>query len=140
MKVNNTIKASIGVLRTGLAILAVVTLTACGLFSDDPATQALQHIRVLVTMPEAEYRLKRKDIALREQTSLDYLRARLVQNAKLSFDIEDMHRPDAKQRKVTVSVSERRGARGSHERARFRAHVEQNPDGVWQVVSFQLME
>lgn len=127
-------------LRVGLVGLTVLVLTACGVFSDDPATQALQHIRGLVAMPELEYQLKRKDIALREQASIDYMRAMRVQNAKLFFDIEDMRRPGAKQREVTVSVSEKRGTGGSHGRARFRIRVEQNADGIWQVVSFQLVE
>lgn len=140
MKVNKAIRTSIGALWASLAVMAMITLTACGVFIDDPTTEALKHIRALVTMPEAEYRLKRKDIALREQTSIDYLRAMRVQNVKLSFDFEDIQRPEAKQRVVTVSVSEKRAAGGSHERARFRAHVEQNLDGDWQVVSFRQVE
>jgi hypothetical protein len=127
-------------LRAGLVGATVLVLTACGVFSDDPATQALQHIRGFVAMPELEYQLARKDIALREQASIDYMRAMRVQNTKLSFDIEDMRRPGAKQREVTVSVSEKRGAGVSHERARFRIRVEQNADGIWQVTSFELAE
>lgn len=140
MKVNNAFRLSIGELRAGLVVGAMITLTACGVFSDDPTTQALVYIRALVTMPESEYLQKRKDIALREQTSIDYLRAMRVQNAKLSFDVEDIHRPEAKQREVTISVSEKRSAGGSHERARFRAYVKQNPDGKWQVVTFLQVE
>ena len=140
MKVNKVIRTSIGALWASLAVMAMVTLTACSVLIDDPTTEALSHIRALVTMPEAEYRLKRKDIALREQTSIDYLRAMRVQNTKLSFGIEDIHRPKAKQREVTVSVSEKRAAGGSHERVRFRAYVKQNPDGKWRVVSFRQVE
>lgn len=91
-------------------------------------------------MPAAEYLEQRKGLALREQGSIDYLRARIEQNATLFFDIEDMRRPDAKQRQVIFSVSEKRGGRGSYELARYRAQVKKNEKNVWKVVSFQLAE
>ena len=148
MKVNKTIRASISVLTgalkvslgAGLIVMAAVTITACSMFRDDPTTLALRHIRTLITMPEAEYQLTKKNIALREQASIDYLRARIVQNAKFIFDIEAMYRPKPKQREVTISVAEKRGAGASHERARFWAHVELSADGKWQVVSIRLVE
>jgi len=116
------------------------TLGACGFFTDNPATQALQHIQTFVGMPAEGYLEQRKKLALREQGSIDYLRARVEQNTTLSFDVENMHRPDAKQREVVISVSEKRGARGSYELVRYRAQVEQNEKGVWKILSFQLVE
>lgn len=126
--------------RTVLVVISFFVLSACGLFADGPATQALQRIETFVTMPAAGYLEQRKRLALREQGSIDYLRARIEQDATLSFEIEDMRRPDAKQREVIVSVSEKRGARGSQELARYRAQVKQNEKGVWMVISFQLVE
>lgn len=72
-------------LRAALFGLTVLVLAACGVFSDDPATQALQHIKELVALPEPEYQLKRKDIALREQASIDYMRAMRDQKNKSVF-------------------------------------------------------
>jgi hypothetical protein len=140
MNVYNAITLLVAMVRTGLAGLVLILLSACGFFSDDPATQAVQHVKTLVTMSEADYLLKRKDIAMREQTSIDYLRAMREQNTRLSFGIEDMRRPGARQREVTVTVMEKQTAGGRHERARYRAHVEQDADGVWKIVSLQLVE
>lgn len=130
----------IGLRQAALVVASSLLLAACGLFIDDPATLALQHIKTLVNMPAADFMEQRKRLAMREQGSIDYLRARIDQSATLFFDIEDMRRPDAKQREVTISVSEKRGARGSHELARYRAQVEQNEKGVWKIILFQLVE
>ena len=127
-------------LGAGLAILVAAVIASCSVFRDDPATLVLDHIKALINMPEAEYRLRKKNIALREQTSIGYLRARIIQDATFTFNIEAINRPRAKQREVTVSVSEKRSAGPSHERARYWAFVELNADDEWQVISFQLVE
>lgn len=127
-------------LLAGLVGLTVLALSACDVFRDNPARQALQNIRGLIDLPEQDYQQKRKDIALREQASIDYMRAMRVQNTKLAFEIVDIRRPGAKQREVIVSVSEKRAAGGRHERARFRVRVEQDAEGTWKVVSFNLVE
>ncbi|MFV1997066.1 MAG: hypothetical protein ACC641_03550 [Acidiferrobacterales bacterium] len=140
MNQDTTIRGTNRILLAGLVGLTILVLTGCGVFSDDPTRQALQHIRRLIDMPEPEYQQKRKNIALREKASIDYMRAMRVQNTSLSYEVVDIRRPRAKQRVVKISVSEKRVAGVSHERARFRIRVEQNTDGIWNVVSFQLIE
>lgn len=144
VKANNTIKVSMGAvnagLRAGLIVVAVVLVTACSIFRDDPTSLALKHIKALVTMPEVEYQQTKNNIALREQASINYLRARIVQNATFTFEIEAMSRPQARQREITVSISEKRATGPSHERARFWAQVELNGDNNWHVVSIRLVE
>ncbi len=130
----------VGLRRSSLAIVVALLLSACGFFSDDPATRALKRVKTLVTMPKAAYQEQRKRLALRERGSVDFLRARIEQNARLTFDVEAMRRPEAKQREVVISVSEKRAARGSHELARYRAQVKQNQRDVWIVTALRLVE
>ena len=130
----------VGLRRSSLVVIVALLLSACGFFSDDPAARALQRVKTLVTMPKAAYQEQRKRLALRERGSIDFLRARIEQDTRLSFDVEAMRRPEAKQREVVISVSEKRTVRGSHELARYRAQVKQNQRDVWVVTSLRLVE
>lgn len=118
----------------------MIALGACDVFNDGPTTLALNNVKTLISMSQAEYQLRHQQIPLREQTSIDYLRARIIQDAKFSFAIEKIIRTSDGQRIITVSISEKRVAGPGHERARFRTKIKRGTDGNWKIESFQLVE
>lgn len=144
MKVDNEVSKMLDWLiiigRLCLSIIVLATISACNVFNDAPTTLALNNVKTLVSMPESEYQLQRKNIELREITSIDYLRARIIQNTKFSFAIENVERVNSDLRDVIVSVSEKRAAGADHERARFRTKLTRDAEGNWKITTFRLIE
>lgn len=115
-------------------------VSSCGILRDEPTSKAVGIIETFATMPDAEYREHRKNIAFRERLAFDYLRALQEQNSKLSYGVENVQRPSPGSRKVIVTVSDRGATNIDAERAKFEVIVERDDQKVWRVASYHLVE
>jgi len=129
----------------GVAVILLAVLAGCGVAPSTPERRAQQYVELLLRQPpdaaEQFAALASPEPTLdgvATEVALDYLRARLRQDAEPEITPTTTRKSADGRRTVIVSVSPGPGRAAEKDRVRFAVLLERDPERGWQVRSLRV--
>lgn len=132
--------------RTGGMLLVLCVVVGCSRFGfSEPQDRAREFVETLVTAPGASDKLREiarlaperqpEDLleGLSARVTVDFLRARRMQDMALNFVVKDTQKPDDNRRLVTVRVGYADAGKVAEKELLFQVGVERNEEGDWRI-------
>lgn len=127
-------------------LLVLCVVVACSRFGfSEPQDRAREFVESLVTAPGESDKLREiarlaperqpEDLleGLSAKVTVDFLRARRMQDMALNFAVKDTQKPDDNRRLVTVRVGYADAGKAAEKELLFQVSVERNETGDWRI-------